>query len=207
MAKINKNTIIRQIKARVDGLSDSASISSVMFDKMTADGALDHALHVGMRNFALMVQPGQIPYLITTADGVKDSSYHHGIDVYKLPDDRLSDREDGGIVKIILDGIERSPELGQSIESLSALAKNTYISSMGHHSVDILEGVAFVLCKGDEVKFKYVKEPTDPAEVTEIDFDFRYMERIVDMAVMSMLNQFSVPGLPATDNEQTEARS
>lgn len=202
MPKIKTDTIVSQVRVRADGLVDSASITPAMAEKMISEGAILHAIHLAMIEFSLLANPGQLSYLIKTEKSTAETEYRHGIDVHKFPDDRHADREDAGIVKIILDDIERTPEWERSIESLSSLAYNTYFKSHGHHALDLGEAVVFVLA-GSDVKFKYISEPDNPDSLEELPFDFRYIDHIVEIAVGKLLNQFGVPG---SAQQQEEAQ-
>lgn len=100
---------------------------------------------------------------VSTFSSVTLSSTNMANTLYKydLPDDVFRYRQDLGIVKLNIDGVDRSLQAALPFEVLRRNSKNRYQSSQDQFSFNLQSRQLYVL-NGPDVDLHYLKEFTNP---------------------------------------------
>ncbi len=196
MPKIVKSDILKVLRDRVDAMQDSGIVLPNMQEKMSGGGVLMDALYYATLSFASLPDPSRLEYLKEEHDATPPDSnpiVAPGVREIDLPAERHKDRQDGGVLYVLTDGVRRSPVFHRTFDQFVGLVGSLYSEDHGDHTISLVDGRLYAL-KDTPIKIGYVTTPPLIEGQDEILIDTRYRNELVEMTVSILLNRFARPG-------------
>lgn len=204
MTPLEYAVVKNRLLDRIDNLTLAAGQGfESMRQKLTSPEVIASGVYNGLLDIGRIAPADSIASLVETVDLTSEASVRPHIQQYPWPDGAWSQRDDQGLIHVILDD---EPQPWDTMISFDQLSVRAYSHSFGHDRMFFVDRLGRKIYTSDGVtaQARIIKRPGPVTDsTTTLPIDTSYRDALIEVSIGYLLNH-SMSGVQMPQTQQPQ---